>query len=291
MRRLREWIVRLWASVRPGRSDAEIREELRLHLELAIEHENGRGRDVENARRAALARVGPAAHAVNAMHDQRGWLAETLTLAFIGGALGLVLAYWGKALLGASAFATQDVDLRINAPVFGVTMMISLVAGFLCGFGPAVRATHRRYVHPAGALELRGGRSSIFSRSLLVMQVATSIVILAIAGLLARTLGNWHRIEPGFDTDNLLVFSRSARSVSAISRRRVPFCANASSPGSARSLELPGPQHRDVLEGRRGRQYPRRRQMETSGRTLASCSARFLRYCGPPGAVGPGVPA
>ena len=86
----------------------------------------------------------------------RQLLAETLTLAFIGSSLGLVLAYWGKALLGAGAFAAEDLDLRINAPVFGVTLLISVVAGFLSGPVPAIRATHRRYAHPAGALELRG---------------------------------------------------------------------------------------------------------------------------------------
>ena len=58
MRRLREWIVRLWASVRPRRSDADIREELRAHFELATERGNGQYDDVGEARRAALARVG-----------------------------------------------------------------------------------------------------------------------------------------------------------------------------------------------------------------------------------------
>ena len=43
MESLREWIVRLWGTLRPGRRDADLEEELRAHLELAAEHERRRG--------------------------------------------------------------------------------------------------------------------------------------------------------------------------------------------------------------------------------------------------------
>jgi macrolide transport system ATP-binding/permease protein len=68
---LREWLSRLVATVRPGRSNADLEEELRLHLELATEEELNRGRASGDARQSALARSGGAARALDALRDQR----------------------------------------------------------------------------------------------------------------------------------------------------------------------------------------------------------------------------
>ncbi len=73
MTSLREWIVRLTASVRPGRSDADLQDELRAHLDLATEDERRRIDSADGARRAALIRAGGTGEAVNAMHDQRAF--------------------------------------------------------------------------------------------------------------------------------------------------------------------------------------------------------------------------
>lgn len=77
MTSLREWLARLKGTVRPDRSDADMQEELRAHLELATEDERRRGTS-DHARRAAVARVGGTGEAVNAMHDQRSfrWVEE-----------------------------------------------------------------------------------------------------------------------------------------------------------------------------------------------------------------------
>ena len=79
MTSLREWIVRLVASVRPGRSDADLQDELRAHLDIATDDESRRGSG-DDARRAAVARAGGTGSAVNAMHDQRSfrWIEEPL---------------------------------------------------------------------------------------------------------------------------------------------------------------------------------------------------------------------
>jgi predicted permease len=73
---LREWIVRLRATLWPCRRDAELEEELRVHLEMAAEHERTRVDSAEEARRAAAIRSGGIAQAMELLRDQRGlpWL-------------------------------------------------------------------------------------------------------------------------------------------------------------------------------------------------------------------------
>ena len=69
MPRLREWLHRLLGTVRPRRGDADLQEELRLHMELAAEDAQRRGQPV----RAARMHTGGAGHAMDALRDQRGW--------------------------------------------------------------------------------------------------------------------------------------------------------------------------------------------------------------------------
>ncbi|MGH9161155.1 MAG: ADOP family duplicated permease [Vicinamibacteraceae bacterium] len=78
MATLREWVIRLWGALRPSRGDAELEEELRLHVELAAEHEARRETSVATARRTAAIRSGGVVQAVEALRDQRGlpWLDE-----------------------------------------------------------------------------------------------------------------------------------------------------------------------------------------------------------------------
>jgi predicted permease len=77
---IREWVIRLWATLRPSRRDAELEEELRLHLELAAEDERRRATSTASsstdARRAAAIRSGGMAQAMETVRDQRGlpWL-------------------------------------------------------------------------------------------------------------------------------------------------------------------------------------------------------------------------
>ncbi|MGH9308955.1 MAG: ABC transporter permease, partial [Vicinamibacterales bacterium] len=76
MRTLREWMERVLGTIRPRRSDADLEEELRLHLEIAIESERRAGASVAEARRAAVIRSGHVAQSLEQMREQRGapWL-------------------------------------------------------------------------------------------------------------------------------------------------------------------------------------------------------------------------
>jgi putative ABC transport system permease protein len=75
MHTLREWLIRLWGTFRPRRSDADLEQELRAHLELAAE---AQGCDAAAAARPAILRAGAVAPSMEAMRDQRGlrWLEE-----------------------------------------------------------------------------------------------------------------------------------------------------------------------------------------------------------------------
>jgi predicted permease len=77
---IREWILRLLGALRPPRGDAELQEELRLHMELAAEDAQRRGECVPEARRTARLRSGNALQALDALRDQRGisWADELI---------------------------------------------------------------------------------------------------------------------------------------------------------------------------------------------------------------------
>jgi predicted permease len=76
MRRFREWIHRLWGTLRPGQRDSDLEEELRLHLELAAEDARQRDHAVADVVRAARMKAGGISQAMDALRDQRGlpWL-------------------------------------------------------------------------------------------------------------------------------------------------------------------------------------------------------------------------
>ena len=78
MATLREWVRRLWGTLRPGRRDSELEAELRLHFELATEDEARRANSSEDAGRAAAIRSGGMAQAMEALRDQRSlpWLED-----------------------------------------------------------------------------------------------------------------------------------------------------------------------------------------------------------------------
>ena len=73
---LHEWVTRFWGTLRPSRRDAELDEELRLHLELATEEQQRIGHSAESARRAAVIKVDGLTQNTEVLRDQRGlpWL-------------------------------------------------------------------------------------------------------------------------------------------------------------------------------------------------------------------------
>ncbi len=146
----------------------------------------------------------------------RQLLTESLLTSLLGAALGIVIAYWSAsalaAFLSANWYSSIDLDVRPDGLVLAFTIGVAVFAAVLFGLAPALHGT-RVDLGPAikGAaskpLALFGGRRLAFGSVLVVAQVALSIVVLAGAGLLERTLINLEQMNVGFETDHLLLFS------------------------------------------------------------------------------------
>jgi predicted permease len=143
-------------------------------------------------------------------------LTESVMLALAGGALGVLFAYWGASSLGASFSANYymplDIEVHPDPRILGFTFAVSLIAGALFGLAPAFRGSRvnitpalKESGTPSGAWHARG-RWFNLGNVLVVAQVALSMVVLAGAALLVRTLANLETMNPGFDTHNVLLF-------------------------------------------------------------------------------------
>jgi predicted permease len=135
---------------------------------------------------------------------------ESVLLACIGGLAGLVVAYMGSSTILTLAFPDAR-NLPIQAspslPILGFAFLVSLVTGILFGIAPAWLSSHAQ---PAEVL--RGinrstrDRSSLPQKALVVFQAALSVVLLAGAILMTRSLGNLQHQNFGIQTENRYVF-------------------------------------------------------------------------------------
>jgi len=141
----------------------------------------------------------------------RQLLTESLLLASSGAVAGLLFAVWlvdGLMTLAPPDFRNFSPSQRLDASVFAFTLAVSMVAGVLCGIFPALRASRSNLVTALkeGGLATSGGRhGSRLQQAFVVMQVAVSLTLLVVAGLLLRSLQNSAAFDPGFKTDNLLL--------------------------------------------------------------------------------------
>ena len=144
-------------------------------------------------------------------------LTESLLLSLLAGALGCLLAYWGKDVLAAwspwttTASAANDhlqLQKALDFRVLGFGAGASLLTGILFGLAPALRSSR---VIAGSVLNHRAVNSgdkslSLVGRWLVVAQVAISLVLLMAAGMFIRTLRNLRDVNAGFDSYNLLLF-------------------------------------------------------------------------------------
>ena len=136
------------------------------------------------------------------MRIMRQLLIESLMLALAGGAAGAVVALWGvDALVRISPVQIPRLNtVHIDRSVLLFTTLASLLTGALCGLLPALQLSRS---NPGDALRDgdragSSGRGARTRNSLVVAEVALSLVLLASAGLLIRTLGVLQRVSPGF---------------------------------------------------------------------------------------------
>jgi putative ABC transport system permease protein len=137
----------------------------------------------------------------------RGVLVESISLAIIGGVLGIALAYAGTKMIVSLAFQTGGpnnyVPLHAGAslPVLLFTLLVSTLTGVVFGIAPAWMTSH---ADPADALRGAGrtvgaGRTWA-QKSLVIAQIAVSLVLLSAAALLGKSVRNLEHQNFGFET-------------------------------------------------------------------------------------------
>jgi putative ABC transport system permease protein len=135
-------------------------------------------------------------------------LVESLLLAVIGGVLGIGVAYAGTTLILHLAFQIGGpnnfvpIDATPSWPVLFFTLAMSVLTGAIFGIVPAWMTSHADPIEALrGANRSVGGNRSWAQRSLVIAQVAMSLVLLSAAALLGRSLRNLEHQNFGFETE------------------------------------------------------------------------------------------
>jgi putative ABC transport system permease protein len=139
----------------------------------------------------------------------RQLVTESVLLAVLGGVLGVVAAKWGlhAALATLAADLPRSDNIRVNASVLFFALGVSIMVGILFGLAPAFRSS-RADLQPSLK---EGGRGSTsghhrMQSGLVIVQIALTLVLLAGAGLLFRTIQHLWKAHLGFDPQNVLTF-------------------------------------------------------------------------------------
>jgi putative ABC transport system permease protein len=159
------------------------------------------GRRKEMALRAALG--------AGRLRIIRQLLTESLLLAVIGGALGLLLSYWCvEALVALSPpNLIGEGQVGINLTVLVFTLAVSLLTGVAFGVVPAVETSRLNLsesLKESSRGNVGGGRAGRVRGVLVVAEIGLSLVLLVGAGLMVRSFLRLQAVNPGFDAGNLL---------------------------------------------------------------------------------------
>lgn len=141
----------------------------------------------------------------------RQLLTESVLLAFLGGASGLLLAIFGsKLLMAVNPIKIPRLDeLSINLPTLGFTVGLVMLTGLVFGLVPALQASKPdlNRALKEGGRDSRGGASSRIRSALVIAEVALALTLLIGAGLLLKSFVSLQRVDPGFNSTNVLTFN------------------------------------------------------------------------------------
>ena len=136
----------------------------------------------------------------------RQFLTESFLLAFVGGLMGLLLAWWGTRILLVLASASSapiPLDVEPNRRILAFTLAISVATAIISGLAPAIIVTRQRLTSALKTSTMSRPRLWL-SRPLVIAQVALSVLLLTGAGLFVQTLRNLRAVDLGFAVDELV---------------------------------------------------------------------------------------
>ena len=156
----------------------------------------------------------------------RQLLTESMLLALCGGVLGIVIAYISQksVLAMLPALFPRIEEIRLDTYVLLFTVGAALLTGVLFGFAPALK-TGRADISDAlkGAGRGLSGARNKFQSVFVIVELAVSIILLAGAGLMMRSIAGMWKANPGFDSHHVLTFgltfSPTKRSTASLNRQ------------------------------------------------------------------------
>ncbi len=186
----------------------------------------------------------------------RQLLTESLILSLIGGALGLLLAFWlVDVIVAFSPAGTPRIDeVAIDKTVLGFTLLVAVATGLIFGLVPALETTRPDFGQSLkegkGTDAASGGK--VVRNTLVVVEVALALMLLIGAGLLIKSFAKLLNVDPGFNASNVLTLRLNlprtrypeGQHVAAFYSdliNRVKNMPGVESVGAASSLPLAGP--------------------------------------------------
>jgi putative ABC transport system permease protein len=145
----------------------------------------------------------------------RQLLTESMVLALMGGALGVLFSMWGIDFIislipaAEAMFYVEYFEFSLNSEVLLVTLGITLLTGILFGLVPALQASNpdlNQSLKEGGAAGAGKKRHRLLG-ALVISEVALALILLISAGLMMQSFQNVRKVDPGFDTEKLLVVS------------------------------------------------------------------------------------
>jgi hypothetical protein len=206
----------------------------------------------------------------------RQLLTESVVLSVIGGAAGLLIAYWGTPSLVAALPQSQLnampflKSLHIDARILAFSFVLSLLTGIFFGLAPALQSSRLdlNEVLKEGGRNSSAGAGHRLRSAMVVSEIALAVVLLIGRGLMMKSLYRLLQTNVGFNTENLLTmtvilpatkYTENSQSINFNDqlRERVQSLAGVSGAGTVNILPLNGGKHHSLQH--------RRRSSSTSG--------------------------
>lgn len=145
----------------------------------------------------------------------RQLLTESLVLSLLGGAAGLLIAYWGVPALVAALPQNQLnampflKTLSLDASILAFSFALSLITGLVFGLAPALQSSRLdlNEVLKEGGRNMAAGAGHRLRSAMVVTEIALAVVLLVGAGLMMKSLLRLLQTDVGFKTDNLLTMT------------------------------------------------------------------------------------